>query len=159
MTVLNTDAVTEVLTRLVAEKGEDYVYPPAVQSIYPTCTYTTAMEDGEYAPSCIVGHVIAELDPELFQELAKYELEEGSSLGVQELVHEGSPGYDFQEDNPQLIVDDSTLAVALAMAQEIQDRGGTWANAVAAYQEVLDAGVIRAYDNRFVEIRDKYRLD
>lgn len=156
MTVLKTDAVTEVLTRLVAEKGEDYVYPPAVQSKYPTCTYSTATDDGEFAPSCIVGHVIAELDAELFRELAIYELRECSSMSVGELLREGSPDYDYHPDNPELVVDDSTLAVALTMAQEIQDRGGTWADAVAAYQDVLDAGTIQAYDDRFVEIRYKY---
>ena len=44
--------VIALLTDIVAEHGEDYIYPD------PVCSYL----DDEDHPSCIVGHVLARLD-------------------------------------------------------------------------------------------------
>jgi hypothetical protein len=139
-----TNAVTQVLESLVEEKGRDYVYPPAAESI--ACYYSE--EDG--APSCIVGHVIAKLEPELFHAL--YVRERKAQLGsasadevLKYPVEFGRAEDDFDDmtsiyDNPPL--DDSNpkhnrLARALSVAQSIQDGGRTWGAALEGYRRVL----------------------
>jgi hypothetical protein len=52
------DDVLRVTREIVAEYGEDYVYPNANLS----CVY---VERG--APSCLLGHIAFRLDPELYE--------------------------------------------------------------------------------------------
>jgi hypothetical protein len=119
-TTLKKDAVTEVLEKVVAEKGPDYVYP-----YYSTQCFYSDPEDRE-APSCIVGHVVAALDHDAFVELAGYERDNGESLSASQL---GSDGYaEFEDD---------TLRSALQAAQEVQDQGSPWSEALEAYRRVL----------------------
>lgn len=69
------DAVIAALEEIVKEKGEDYVYPQAEKFL--PCVYAV---DGE--PSCIVGQVIAKIDPDLLKEVAEFEARTESSFGV-----------------------------------------------------------------------------
>lgn len=131
MTKLTKTAVVQALEEILEEKGEDYVYPYAAGTgSYEGCKYT----EGD-APSCIVGQVIAKLDPELFEDLKEFEYEYGSF-----------PVYDFSKpDAPQVASyaeDESPEAYyptldaeldvieILNIAQAQQDGGSTYGKAV-----------------------------
>ena len=66
MTEITVDVVLETLDSIVEEYGEDYEYDAYANR---GCFYVGA--DG--GPSCIVGHVLYRLDPELFKEIGHYE--------------------------------------------------------------------------------------
>lgn len=127
---LKTNAVTEILNKVVAEKGADYVYPRAVASdAYKAgCMYSEVDDSGEFAPSCIVGHVVAALDLDSFREIAHMENNEGSSFDAPEL---------FQGRDPLLQTDDVLIPRALSEAQRAQDRGLTWGFALSQYELVM----------------------
>lgn len=119
-TTLKKDAVTEVLEKVVAEKGAEYVYPYfETQCFYADPADTTA-------PSCIVGHVVAALDPHAFQEIAAHEVDSGESMSVAQLSGDSYVGFE-----------DQRLADALQAAQSVQDGGSPWAEAMEAYRRVL----------------------
>ena len=67
------EEVSAAVERAVALKGEDYVYKRVAQgggySAGPSCVY----DNGDGTPSCIVGHVIADLEPDLFAKLGEWE--------------------------------------------------------------------------------------
>lgn len=64
--IIDKDEVLESLNRAIAAKGADYVYPQPVG-----CVYVHANR-----PSCIVGHVIADLFPDRLGEVARWEKRE-----------------------------------------------------------------------------------
>ena len=104
MTKITAKAVLEAMRELVKEFGVDYVYP-AIED--EECTYA---RDG--APSCIVGHIAARLDPELFQRMAAEEDEHGAfSVGSHDNYLHGAFGEATQ---------------LLRHAQIVQDVGDTW---------------------------------
>lgn len=79
MTVFTKTAVLQTLEEIVAETGPDFVYQWRNDGgIGSSCTYA----DSEGEPSCIVGRVIAKLDPELFKAVAEAEERKGSSWSV-----------------------------------------------------------------------------
>lgn len=111
MTYTN-EQVIAAIKKAVEAKGQDYVYP---RGLGGRCDYS---RDGE--PSCIVGHVFNYLDTELFEKVVRSERHLGFS--------------------PQLLAiesirEDLTSAQlhALRKAQSIQDAGGTWGEALAAF--------------------------
>ena len=65
------EAVNVALDHAVEKRGEDFVYDTDElfpdEGDYRSCRY--ADDDGN--PSCIVGEVIYEIDPELFKEIAE----------------------------------------------------------------------------------------
>jgi hypothetical protein len=130
MTYFTTDAVTEALHKIVAEKGEDYIYPNGISG--RTCFYA---QGG--APSCIVGHVIAALEPEAFREIAAAERVAGS-FGAIEAVNgfEYGDEIDNYSSTPHL-TSDETLEQALSAAQTAQDGGMTWGEAMNAYDRIV----------------------
>lgn len=114
------DAVTEALEKIIAEKGGDYLYPPAQAGT--TCTYVE--QDG--TPSCIVGHIIAALDPEGFQAIREEEEATGGSTDVATALREWAEA-DI----------DTELIRALQEAQNKQDAAGTWGEAFDVYRGYL----------------------
>lgn len=54
---LTYDETVKILREVVAEKGEDYVYPGAAKNDIPGARCKYFENDG--TPSCIVGHVLA----------------------------------------------------------------------------------------------------
>lgn len=128
MSVLKKDAVTEALRAAIAEKGEEYVYPAWQEG----CSYSTR----EGQPSCIVGWVVAALDPEVFKKVHEYEVDSGESTCVANLEKGTESSYEA-EYYFGLEFEDSTLTEALQAAQDVQDTGGPWRVAQVAYDRVL----------------------
>jgi len=113
---LTREAVTAAIEKVVAEKGADYVYDRE----HGGCTYSEQTPEG-VVPSCIVGHVIAKMDPELFQRVAEYESETGGFWWT---------GVDIRIPG---IEQDSAVKYALREAQDAQDDGDTWGEALEAF--------------------------
>lgn len=107
--MLKTDEVTKVLDRLVAEKGDI-----AFNSRESGCYYRTP--EGE--PLCIVGHVLAELEPEFFQAL-NTERNGLNGTNFDALSYEGE--YVTAQEHARIL---------LVEAQFHQDNGLTWAESV-----------------------------
>lgn len=96
------DEVLALLEEVVAEYGEDYVYPG--HNTTGGCVYT---KDG--APSCLVGHAL-------------------TRLGVP--VDFLSEHNDFAVSNIQRLTMDEEVLDMLQTAQETQDIGCTWGHAL-----------------------------
>jgi hypothetical protein len=126
---LNRDAVSETLHKIVEETGPDYVYQ-IPEGTYGDCVYADPVTG---APSCIVGHVVAALDPEAFERMAKFEDEAGPFT-----IMSAIDPNDWARVDVGLEVDSADLRSALAMAQEAQDRGMTWGEAQEYFDRVLD---------------------
>jgi len=62
MTQITVADVKRVTEEILAEYGEDYVYPEALRTT--RCIYADPISG---VPSCIVGHIASRLDPELFE--------------------------------------------------------------------------------------------
>ena len=130
---ITADDVIETLKQVVADKGEDYVYPLAGSG--NGCVYAV---NGE--PSCIVGHVVYRLAPDLFKWMDETETETGISEGFENLAgiwyrREAMIAVPSDFDSPWGRYIDSCPAVPdalieasgiLAVAQEYQDNGNTW---------------------------------
>lgn len=143
MTKFTRDAVSEALHAAVVAKGEDYVYPNYDEG----CTYSDPAN--REAPSCIVGHVVATLDPEVFQSWADYEDTEEDTFSADDL--DKSRGYDreaiYDEDGlwegtgearkfREAFEVDYTTKDALYVAQRLQDLGRPWGVAQKAFDRV-----------------------
>lgn len=158
MTVLTKDAVTEKLNGLLEAKGEGYVYPMGGSG----CFYA---EPGG-APSCIVGHVIAALDPDLFKDVANAEGFQGESYSAKEVFTDGfelPPTDDWTLEERENFehgygprrkgeTESTVLTMALQAAQEVQDGGGTWGEAVEAYNLILERGVRNLYSPQYRQV-------
>lgn len=139
MTKLTYTAVQEALKESVEEKGADYVYPYAKG--LGACKY--AENDG--SPSCIVGHVLAKLDPEMFAKVKEAEGRESGSFPVSMLL-------DAEEFYSEVELS-FPLVTALASAQNMQDTGSTWGEALASFEreyEYETTGVTH-FDNYYGE--------
>lgn len=128
--VLSKDNVIELLERAVEEKGADYVDPNAADHV---CEY--ADEQGN--PLCIVGHVLSYLGEPLKPTVHEdYDGEQYTTLW--------GTGMDATEAiiNPSAFgVDDyDVVASVLSNAQRVQDRAGTWGEALEAAKNRLAEG-------------------
>lgn len=118
-----TEQAMDALRKAVELKGADYVYPDSEKNSGNsdgTCMYS---HKGQ--PSCIVGHVINILDPEVFAGLV---LKEGmyGPQGVQELDDEGYIPADFWSEDTSLV---------MSAAQGIQDNRLPWGDALAEAED------------------------
>lgn len=109
----------KLLERAIAEKGESYVYDAPDGS--DTCVYAVEDDEGNLAPSCIVGHVLNYLDPEALQEAHFYE---------------GHRAYFLRGAMESVSIPDETARYLNGIQTE-QDSGVTWGEAVHAYDYVL----------------------
>lgn len=137
--------VREAFSRALTEKGADYVYPGSCKGpadpLSPKASCQYASHDG--TPSCIIGHVFADLDPEFFRNLARVEADSGSMEVGDTLVGGLVP----QTAISDAICADAELVDAMELAQRVQDFGAPWRLAVAAFDDALDGGgaVVASY--------------
>lgn len=112
--------VTRLMEEAVALKGEDYVYemPRNKEGDVIGCSYIHNDQ-----PSCIVGHVLvaAGVDPD---QLHQHEGVAAENLTIR----------------VQLWDTDYTMSRALNAAQEAQDSGETWGEALRVFKEELEKG-------------------
>lgn len=101
------------LEKAVALKGADYTYerPPS------GCAYSYRGQ-----PSCIVGHVVADLDKDAFEQIINFE-GTGGSFPALNLGNDGYPPVPFMFTEQ--------AASVLYTAQCSQDSGDTWGSALA----------------------------
>lgn len=155
MTKFTRDAVSEALHAAVAAKGEDYVYPGWNEG----CYYADPEE--HKAPSCIVGHVVAALDPNTFRSWAEFEAQEGGDsfpasemdtprrYAEEEICDEDEllVGYGEPQKVREAFEVDEVTKNALSVAQRIQDMGRSWADAQESFDRTMrgeDAESVRA---------------
>ena len=111
--------VLNAAREVVAERGEDYVYSNSLnEGGSGKCVY--ANEDG--TPSCLVGHVIHRLDPNVFKNLAEKEFADDTTAAELLTVEEYVPT-DFWEMEAE---------AAMNTAQAYQDDGLPWGTALKA---------------------------
>ena len=124
--------VRQAFLDILEERGRDHVYEG--RDAEGNCRY---FKDGE--PSCIVGHIVHRIDPELGRSIAALEDEWGHS---EEFVRLNQGDLIFNTDDDRLagyrcITQDLGLAEALEKAQGVQDRGGEWGEAYWEFDAVL----------------------
>jgi hypothetical protein len=125
MKTVTADAVTETLKRIVEEKGEDYIYQPFTGG---QCYYADPVS-GE--PSCIVGHLLEELDSDGFRAVREREHFNGTFDAIEAVEEAGLdvPGY---------------VREALQIAQNTQDNCYSWGEAFDRYLARLEEEHYRA---------------
>lgn len=114
------EQVAAAADKVIARKGEDYVYPVGEKIphraykkiVYKVCAYSYMGN-----PSCIVGHIVNELDPEAFRQLEEAERRHGPTSAA-ELM---GGGVYLPED----FFDDEALDY-LTGVQGDQDEGAPW---------------------------------
>lgn len=119
--MITNDQIIAAATAAVRSKPEGYVYEKKEQGA--SCVY--AEPDGK--PSCLVGHILHSLTPELFKAVVKYE--NGNPFSTQ-----------FNDVCYNLEVRDTFTPeqiAALNRAQIMQDQGYTWSDSLAHLQDQL----------------------
>lgn len=112
MTYTNAE-INAALSKALEANGDDYVYPQAEGA----CVYSL---EGE--PSCIVGHVLHTLDPEMFKKVEEFERDydqNGGDTSFGAMV--AKLGLPFETEQRR----------ALQNVQVQQDMGHTWGYSVA----------------------------
>lgn len=122
---LTIEQVTETIREIV-KGNEGYVYETQGDSAGTSyCTYSTPRG----APSCIVGHVISRLASEDFEAIHKTEWYDDGTFAI----NLSASGYNYSSDGAI----NYPLQYALRQAQMVQDSGGTWGQALEAYERTL----------------------
>ena len=114
---------TAAMRAAVSERGEDWVYPAegselgeqGWRSEEGTCVY--ALPDG--SPACLIGLALYKIDPALVEGL------EGDDTTALRLLQ-------------RLGVKDGGLYWAAQDAQDAQDLGATWGNALKTYEQAMN---------------------
>ena len=106
----------ELLKAAVEARGREYVYESKEGCVY--------FDSVTRQPSCLIGHCLPKFGVDAQPFVDSYTLN-GADV-------DGSTLWAAIEPMPS----DSLLA-ALASAQEVQDRGGTWGEALDAFEEAL----------------------
>lgn len=111
---------TAAMEAAVAERGEDYVYPPQEEEgfadDYHTIGGTCLYSDESGKPLCIIGVALSKIDPALVPT-------HGSTEGASSLLSK--------------MVDSFAVRVAAQNAQDAQDDGKPWGEALKQYKSVL----------------------
>ena len=126
------DTVRQVFRDILEEYGWDNVYEG--QNAKGECLY---FKDGK--PSCVVGHIIHRIDPDIGRSIAALEEELEHSESFMRL-NQGDLTFNIDDDRlagPGCITQDLGLAEALENAQGIQDCGGEWGEAYWGFDAVL----------------------
>jgi hypothetical protein len=132
MTEFNVTTVTESLRKAIDAKGPGYVYEQISDGV---CQYAV---NGE--PSCLVGHVIADLAPDEFARIAELEETSGSSSSARDVLRGDMS--EFGADPVEPLTTDADLIAALQGLQNRQDSGISWEGSFDEYLSVLrHAGV------------------
>lgn len=126
--------VMQALREVVEERGENYVYqPPQTRDgDQPNCYYADPTTG---AASCVVGRVIAKLEPELFKAVRAAESTAGQSWSAYDF---GTETYSDKIDDyvmtPKLPFSDQAISL-LATAQTVQDNFKEYREVLAAAEE------------------------
>lgn len=124
MVAITIDNVIELLEQAVNERGEHYIDPQADSG---SCTYATYSPSGELVPGCIVGMVLSKAG----YEVGMLELWDSEVSGLTPL---DTP----EEIKAKTSVEvDSKALFALRTAQERQDTGKSWGDAMRAAANAL----------------------
>jgi hypothetical protein len=124
--VLTGEAAVMMLRKVVFEKGADFVYPQAQMG--QSCVNFT--DDGN--PSCIVGHVLADLGLTYFQAMEAKIVDSGVFI-----VSHALDGMNFPWEISV------PARKVLATAQNFQDAGYTWGDSLAKAEMCLADGIVR----------------
>ncbi|MCW2496365.1 hypothetical protein [Jatrophihabitans sp.] len=116
-TLLDVAAVRALLVRAVEEKGADYVYVNPDGAIAAGGNVSCFNYDPEtFEPSCIVGHVLHYMGVDL-RTVGRHDTAQHSCYGRVE----------------------GSARAALYAAQFVQDDGGTWGEALVAFDAAVSA--------------------
>lgn len=120
MQITREDAIN-AMSEAVHDKGFNYVYEPA------TCVYST-IENGEFTPSCLVGHALFNLgvNPEVI-----YELDSSGDTGI----NDEGPRTTLRAAGVNIEPDAFT---AFVRAQHAQDNRETWGYALKDAMEAVN---------------------
>ena len=148
MELLNRENVDAAFKQIIEQYGADHKYVRQIERGDIGCFYTQPQDDaGNYAPACIVGHIVSRLVPESMPIIGELETRLGSSTGAAALLDGSWHGFADQDGNtPEEAFsrledeDDEVFVAAVALAQGIQDGGGTWGEAYQAYTQALGRG-------------------
>jgi hypothetical protein len=113
-----TSEVLDLLTKIVSEQGEDFIYQP-LPGTDGQCQYVHGDQ-----PRCLVGHVLFRLGVPL-DALRELDDGTGANIGVVDLA------WALNLDMP------AEAQNALSAAQDRQDGGETWGVALQAARDVL----------------------
>lgn len=122
------EQVLEALKEVVAGK-EKYYY----KDTHTSCKYADA--DGN--PSCVVGHAIFKLDPDLFQKIKQIEAKEGS-FPITRLLNWYAE--EIGTDSDGLLPISVVAAELLEYAQFSQDGGHSWGTALEEAETAFARG-------------------
>lgn len=114
--MITVEQATKALEEIVAEYGEDYIYPGS-SNPKQGCIY----RDEYGQPSCIVGHVLSRLEPEAFESISAVE----NPLRLDAI-------------GARRVLDKQILEDALNHLQSAQDAGETWGAAFRSYKYFLE---------------------
>lgn len=130
-TVLTEEVAVQTLRQIIEEAGPGFTYDPPGRNGFDSgvCAYKV---DG--TPSCIIGHLVARLYPEQFEELGGLERGElrGPRAGSTSLNLVSFPWEDTY--SPPIHTETEALAHALRSLQAKQDTGTPWDQ---AFKEVF----------------------
>lgn len=122
MNAYTNEQIVTAAREAVAEKGVEYVYQKGGGEL-SACYYATP----DMKPSCIVGHILAKIAPEAFEDVA---------------AHERKPDPDYNGTGIKRVADELNLGFTpdqvyrLNQAQIQQDRGDTWGEALRAIEKL-----------------------
>lgn len=122
MTSYTDEQVLEAAQASVEEKGGDYIYSTPEGG----CVYATTNEDETFSPSCLVGHIVARLNPEEFQRLAEWDRTTNGDTDAVTANDELNLGFSDKQ------------IIALREAQERQDSGHPWGESLGKIEEELE---------------------
>lgn len=129
MTKFNRDNVLSTLASIVDEYGADHVYERAGAA----CYYSN--EDG--TPSCIVGHIIYRLEPDVFQQIHGWEWADGEYPDSCAVFNLGDEGFELDYESE---AEAEFLIGALGQGQGAQDSGRAWGEAEDTIRAVMGEG-------------------
>jgi len=118
--MITVEQAREGLRKALEEKGEDYIYPNALNG--ENCVY--ADSDGD--PSCLVGHAIYYIDREAFNALAEEEREEMDRIGDALPI-----------TSVRSVKFEPAALKGLAEAQDRQDTKRPWGEAVLGFETTV----------------------
>ncbi len=118
MNTITADMAISTVERLLADPN----YGPDHKA---RCLYGT-----KDAPVCIVGHILAEHDPDVFTRFVAETSQRGAGVRVIDGAGYGYDIFSLIRENAVEVADDA-LASALVLAQEAQDDGRPWSVAAA----------------------------
>lgn len=124
--MITVEKAREALVKVIEANGFDYIYA-APEDMDGNCMYNV---DGK--PSCLVGHAIHNIDPELFDDLSTEEANRILPAGTHE-----SAGKSTSIRSMDNINIDYTARQALQAAQSAQDAGDSWGVALNYFDRTV----------------------